>query len=195
MIPCTCFSPRPRPSRVRPRHQLLAAAQVSCWAHPWRSRLRADDPSGVAFQLKTTSFTRPATTPAIGRCTSQLFWHTLGDLALKGPPITMIPCTCFSPRPRPSRVRPRHQLLAAAQASCWAHPWRSRLRADDPSGVAFQLKTVTIPSSLERSAHNHDPMHLLQSKTTSFTRPATTPAIGRCTSQLLGTPLAISPSG
>jgi hypothetical protein len=174
MIPCTCFSPRPRPSRVRPRHQLLAAAQVSCWAHPWRSRLRADDPSGVAFQLKTvtipsslersahnhdpmhllqsktTSFTRPATTPAIGRCTS---------------------------------------------VSCWAHPWRSRLRADDPSGVAFQLKTVTIPSSLERSAHNHDPMHLLQSKTTSFTRPATTPAIGRCTSQLLGTPLAISPSG
>jgi hypothetical protein len=104
----------------------------------------------------------------------------------------MIPCTCFSPRPRPSRVRPRHQLLAAAQGSCWAHPWRSRLRADDPSGVAFQLKTVTIPSSLERSAHNHDPMHLLQSKTTSFTRPATTPAIGRCTSQLLGTPLAIS---
>jgi hypothetical protein len=145
-------SSRPRPSRVRPRHQLLAAAQASCLAHPWRSRLRADDPSGVAFQLKTTSFTRPPTTPAIGRCTSQLF----------STPLAISPCFGLmtpwvlpsSSRPRPSRVRPRHQLLAAAQASCLAHPWRSRLRADDPLGVAFQLKTMTTLSS-HKSAVGH----------------------------------------
>jgi hypothetical protein len=175
------MTPRVLPSSSRPRPAHASGHDTSYW--PLHKSAVGHTLGDLAFGLMTPRVLPSSSRPLPSRA------------RLKGPPITMIPCTCFSPRPRPSRVRPRHQLLAAAQVSCWAHPWRSRLRADDPSGVAFQLKTVTIPSSLERSAHNHDPMHLLQSKTTSFTRPATTPAIGRCTSQLLGTPLAISPSG
>jgi hypothetical protein len=97
-------------------------------ACPWCSRPRADELTwlepgalrthGFVLQPKTVSFTRPATTPATGRCTSPLrpqdpaVGQTRDVLAFGLDELTDL---LSSPSPCPSRVRPRHQLLAAAQ--------------------------------------------------------------------------------